>query len=198
MEGVELVAAVSCGEQVLPVLRRRDVDVVLLDVDMPGMGGIETAQRIFAQHPEVVVVMLTAFEQPNSLADALAAGARGFLTKDVPVREIVARARRALAGEVVMGAQPTAILASAYARAAKHSQADDFADRAALLPERLVPVLDLLIMGASNREIAEELHLSEGTVKVYVSRILEETGCENRTEVAIRALRTGFDASRQI
>lgn len=189
---VELVAATRNGEDALDVLASGQVDVVLLDVEMPGLGGIEAARRIRDDHPGVTVVMLTAFRRRGSLGAALAAGAKGFLTKDMPMKEIIARARRAVAGEVVMGAEPTAILARAYTRALLTDDEAEFLDLLEALPNRLVPVLEGIIAGLTNGAIAAVACLAESTAKLYVSQLLEETGCRSRTELAVKALRCGY------
>ncbi|WP_164996714.1 response regulator transcription factor [Actinomyces minihominis] len=190
---IEVVLTAANGVDLLNQLRVRRVDVVLLDVDMPYLDGLSAARRIAERFPKIAIIMLTAFEERDSLAQALAAGARGFLTKDVPISELCAGIRRVLAGETVMAAEPVRLLADAYRRQTEISDKDRaFSEAVAALPERLVEVLNLLVEGSSNRTISKTLGLSEGTTRNYVSEVLSRMGCERRTQVAVRALRAGY------
>ncbi len=189
---VDLVAVVPNGASALSVLERSEVDVALLDVDMPGVDGISAARQIGERHPEVTVVMLTAFEHDESLKQAIAAGAKGFLTKDLEVDRICALAREAAAGAVVMGPRPTAMLAEAYFASTEVDE--EFARTLSELPPRLGALVEYLIEACPNREIAQRLGLSEATVRGYVSEILAATGCASRSQLAVRALRAGYSA----
>lgn len=188
-EDVDLVAVVSDGAAALQVLEEHDVDIALLDVDMPVLDGIATARRIARAWPWVRVVMLTAFEQPNSLGRALGAGASGFLTKDIPVERLVSLLHEVVLGATVMGPRPATLLADSYRDGGSCGVRDPrFTSSVEALPGRYREVFDLLTHAASNRVIARELNLSEGTARVYASRVLQLTGCSSRAELALRAL----------
>lgn len=190
---ITLVATVADGSDALGQLGRHIVDVALLDVDMPVLDGVATARAIAAQHPDVTVVMLTAFEREDFLEQSLLAGASGFLTKDLPLKELVILLQHAASGKTVMGARPTALLAQSYREQARRKEtSSDFIATVQAMPLRLKEVFDLLVAAASNRDIAHELHLSESTVRGYVSEILRLTGSRSRTEVAARALSSGL------
>lgn len=192
-EDVDLVAVVPDGAAALEVLEGGGVDLALLDVDMPVLDGIATARRIAGSFPGVRVVMLTAFEQSDSLGRALVAGASGFLTKDMPVDRLVALLHEVMLGATVMGPRPATLLADSY-RERTRGRGDDLAFTTAVadLPPRYRQVFDLLTKAASNRRIAQSLHLSEGTVRVYASAVLQLTGCASRSELAIRAMDSGL------
>lgn len=191
-EDIELVAAVPDGLAALDAVARRPVDVALLDVEMPGLDGIETARRIAAWHPAIVVVMLTAFASDDFLDQALTAGASGFLTKDLPVARLADLLHEAARGGTVMGPRPTALLAEAYrSRLVQREEDPAFIAAVEALPGRLREVLSLLTHAASNRAIAAALGISEKTARMYASEILRRTGCRSRAEVAVRALNAG-------
>ncbi|WP_075889217.1 response regulator [Actinomyces provencensis] len=191
-EDIDLVDSVPDGAAALGVLEERCVDVALLDVDMPVLDGIDTTRRIVARHPDVTVVMLTSFAQDDFLDRALAAGANGFLTKDLPIASLARLLHAAVAGETVMGPRPTAMLAESYrSRVIQREEDPEFVAAIDALPTQLREVLGLLTRAASNRTIAKTLGLREKTAQAYVSDILRRTGCQSRAEVAVRALAIG-------
>ncbi|MEL4503844.1 response regulator transcription factor [Luteococcus sp. H138] len=191
--GIEVVGAVKDGEQAVEFCAAHAVDVALLDVDMPIVDGVEAAKQILQRTPSVVVVMLTAFAHDEFLGRALAAGARGFLTKDLSAERIAELLRDAVAGQVVMGPKPLQMLVTAYGARAVDSEArQEFARAAETLPVRLREVFDLLAQGLPNRVIARRLGLTESTTRVYVSKVLAHTGCRSRSEVAVKALGSGL------
>lgn len=193
-EDVDLVGTGVNGLEAVQLAIRHKPDVMLLDVDMPAVDGIEAARQINERFPKIVVIMLTAFEQRESLGRSLAAGAKGFLTKDVPIDHIVQQMHRAVRGETVMAPRPVKILVDSYTQQAQHRESDQrFIEAADALSDRLADVLELVITAASNRKIAEALHISEGTARNYVSQVLELTGCATRSEAAVRALRAGYE-----
>ena len=192
LDDIEVVAAVPDGLEALSVIERNQVDVVLLDVDMPFLDGIRTAEKIATIYPEVTVVMLTAFEQQNSLKKSLAVGAKGFLTKDLPIEDIGALLHRAHAGEAVFDSRPKEILVESYRGVPDEVPDPDFVNKLESLTPRYREVLDMLVDAAPNRQIARNLHLGEGTVRLYVSDILATTGCGSRAEVAVKALKAGY------
>ncbi len=189
--GIELLAAVDSGIGVLQVLATRQIDVALLDVEMPGMNGIETAKRILRDYPDVTVVMCTNFEHEGSLERSLAAGAKSFLTKDMPFEALVYGIKRAHEGGRVFGDRPTEILLEYFNR---NAEAEELELRQAIdaLPRHLKAVLNELMYGRPNKAIAEKLGLTEGSARMYVSQLLEKTGCRNRSELAARTSRAGY------
>ncbi|SHE25810.1 luxr bacterial regulatory protein hth signature [Actinomyces glycerinitolerans] len=193
--GIELVAAVEDGFAALRVLDLHRVDVALVDVEMPRMDGVEAAREIAARHPGVVVVMLTAFEDKARLAEALGAGAQGFLTKDMDIEQIIAAVRDAVAGKTVLGPEPLEVAAqSLRQRAAEREANAEFLDRAEALSPRHAEVLKLVARGLSNRQVATRSGHTESTVRTYLSEILQTLNCSSRTELAVKANRLGLVA----
>ena len=189
---VDSVMAAENGMRAIEMLRSKPVDVALLDVDMPRLDGISTAAHIAKIHPSVSIVMFTSSEHDNSLGRALKAGAKGFLTKDTPINQVVEILQRVQQGEDVLSPRPTAVLIDSMRRQLQEQADTEFDDIVSGMPSYLVAVLDRLIAAKTNKEIGEELKLSDSTVKSYSSRIYADTGCRNRSALAVRALRSGY------
>jgi two-component system response regulator DesR len=172
-EDIEVVAQVARGDEVVTAAREHAVDVALLDIEMPGMTGIDAAARLRGELPGVKVVIVTTFGRPGYLRRAMEQGADAFLVKDAPAAQLADAVRRVLRGEKVI--DPT------LAAAALAEGADPLTTR-----ER--DVLRAAADGAVNSEIARALHLSEGTVRNYLSTAIQKTGARNRSE-AVRIAR---------
>lgn len=192
-EGLQVVATAINGAQVFDQLALHLVDVALLDVDMPVMSGIEAARRISHEHPNIAIIMLTAFEYEESLGQAIGIGVRGFLTKDIPIPELAELIRKAYNGQQVMAPRPTEILTASYAETYKsREQYAEFINAVNTLPERLQPTFRLLLKALANKNIARQTGLTEATVRSYVSEILTHTNCATRGELAITAIKAGI------
>lgn len=157
-------------------------DVILLDINIPG-GGIAAAEAVMAAHPLARVIMLTASTDEDDLAAAMRAGARGYILKGVAARELVGIVRSVWAGEGYVAPALAAGLLAGLAGGRTVAKTDPLAD----LTEREREVLDLVADGLSNKEVASRLHLSEKTVKHYMTIIMEKLGVRNRTEAALLA-----------
>jgi two-component system, NarL family, response regulator DesR len=164
---LEVVAEVSAGDQVVAAAREHSPDVALLDIEMPGMDGLEAAAALRREVPHCVPLILTTFGRPAYLRRAMEAGAAGFLVKDAPAERLANAIRRAATGERVVDPE--------LAAAALAGGESPFTPR-----ER--EVLEAGAAGAPVSEIAERLHLSEGTVRNYLSATIGKTGARNRTE----------------
>ena len=172
-EDIEVVAQVARGDEVKDAVRAHAVDVALLDIEMPGATGIEAAARVHREMPQVKLVVLTTFGRPGYLRAAMEAGADAFLVKDAPAAQLAEAVRKVLAGERVI--DPT------LAAAALAGGANPLTDR-----ER--EVLRAAAGGATNAELAATLHLSQGTVRNYLSTAIQKLTARNRTE-AVRIAR---------
>lgn len=170
---IEVVAQVARGDEVLAAAREHDIDVALLDIEMPGMTGIEAAAVLQRELPAVKVVVVTTFGRPGYLRRAMESGADAFLVKDAPASQLAAAVRKALAGERVI--DPTLAAAA-------------LADGASPLTERERDVLRTAADGSTNAEIATALHLSQGTVRNYLSMAIQKLAARNRAE-AVRIAR---------
>ena len=178
-------ADLACdGAEAVALVRRIGYDVVLMDVQMPVMNGVEATAALCAAWPEARVVILTTFDRDDYVFQAIRAGAMGYLLKDAPTEDLISTIRRVAAGEAFI--QPE--IASRTLRELLRPQ------QAPLEPlsDREREVLVLLAQGGSNREIADRLVISEGTVKNHVSNILGKLQAENRTQAAELARRYGL------
>lgn len=191
-DGIKVEATAPNGAEALTKMTR-SIDVALIDVDMPILDGIEAAKLIRKSYPQTTIIMLTAFEHEDSLAQALAAGVQGFLTKNTTPKEIAEYLKKARAGTTVFDTRPTTILTESYTeKALTQAQYADFINAVNTLPQRLQPVFTQLLDAKTNKEIAQELHMSPTTVRSYVSEILAHTGCKSRGQLAITAARAGI------
>jgi NarL family two-component system response regulator LiaR len=178
---MEVVGEAGSAEQALALVPGLAPDVVLLDLVLPGMSGVEAVRRLRAAHPVVKVVVLTSFAGEDAVLSAIRAGAAGYLLKDVGPAELAEALRVVHAGG--------APLHPAVAATVMHSVAEPVRDP---LTPREHEVLRLLARGLSNRLIAREFALSEKTVKAHVSAILSKLGVADRTQAALYAVRHGL------
>ena len=189
--GVAVVAEATTGTEAVDAVRRTCPEVVLMDIRMPELDGLEATRRILAgDRPAPRVLMLTTFDLDQYVYAALSAGASGFLLKDVTPEQLTAAVRLVRSGDALLAPTITRRLVERFARrdegvAAVHR------DLAALTP-REREVLRLLARGASNAELAGQLHLSEATVKTHVARILGKLHLRDRVQAVVVAYETGL------
>ena len=184
---MEVVGEASTGAEALEEARRLDPDVVLMDVRMPDMDGIEATRRM----PRQKVLILTTFGLDEYIIDALRAGASGFLLKDAPVEELVAAVRAVAAGDAQLSPAVTRRLLDQVARRLPAPVEHD-RDALAALTDREREVLRMLAVGLSNAEIADALIVSEPTVKTHVSNLLGKLGLRDRVQAVIYAYESGL------
>jgi DNA-binding NarL/FixJ family response regulator len=187
---IEVVAEVGTGEEAVRAATEHAPDVVLMDIRMPGMDGIEATRRL----PRQRVLILTTFGLDDYIIDALRAGASGFLLKDAPTDEVVAAVRAVAAGDAVLAPAVTRQLLDQVGRRLPTAVSRTSAD--AELTEREREVLSMLAAGMSNSEISEALWLSEATVKTHVSNLLGKLELRDRVQAVIYAYETGLIAPR--
>jgi DNA-binding NarL/FixJ family response regulator len=192
-DGIEVVAEAGNGVEAIEAVRRTRPDVVLMDIRMPELDGLEAARRLLAGPDDGPrVVMLTTFDLDHYVYAALSAGASGFLLKDVTPEHLVAAVRLVRSGDALLAPSITRRLVERFARR-DEATATVHRDLAALTPREL-EVLRLLAQGLSNAELAGELHLSEATVKTHVARILGKLGLRDRVQAVVLAYETGLVA----
>ena len=188
---ITVVAEARSGEEALEMVGRHDPDVVLMDLVMPGIGGVEAARRVREAAPRTQVLVLTSFAGDQQVKEALRAGAIGFLLKDVSRDELLRAIRSVRDGR-------PALHAEAQRHLLRGVSPDPVANALAELTDRERGVLQLIARGRSNKAIASELFLSEGTVKGYVSVILSKLGVEDRTQAALWAVKHGVVSTEQL
>ena len=193
-EDITIVGRAANGVEAIAAMGKGNIDVALIDVDMPVLDGIEAAKLIHNTYPSTVIVMLTAFEYEDSLAQSISAGAQGFLTKDISAAQLAELIKQAYAGQPVFGVKPAMILTNSYANQAQSkSQYKEFISSVAHLPVYLRSTFNLLLEARTNNEIAEKLGMAPTTIRSYVSEILAHTGCVSRGELAITAIKAGVE-----
>ncbi|CAN5856991.1 response regulator transcription factor [soil metagenome] len=188
-EGIEVVGEAADGEAALGELRRLRPDVVLMDLVMPGAGGVAAIRRITAEYPEVRTLVLTSFSSEDDVIPAVAAGAVGYLLKDVAPVELEAAVRAAFRREATLSPEVmTRVMAEVTRSSATTAELDG-------LTPREIDVLRLLAAGRSDRALATELYVYERTVKAHVSNILAKLHVTDRTQAALWAVRHGLGPS---
>jgi DNA-binding NarL/FixJ family response regulator len=185
-EGVQVVGTAANGQEAIEQAQALMPDVILMDVRMPVLDGVAAAAEVTRLLPRCQVLMLTTFDDEDYVVKALQAGARGYLLKDMPARDLAQAVRLAQAGIYQLDPSVAGKLIGALGRLASAPAAPAPAPNPDLT-ERELEVLRLVAGGATNREIAERLVVSEGTVKNHISNILSRLGLRDRTEAAIYA-----------
>jgi len=179
------------GEQTLRLAATLKPQVILMDVRMPVMDGVEATRRLHAMQPSCRVIVLTTFDDDEYVFEALRSGAVGYLLKDVSADKLFEAIRAAARGESFLQPSIAAKVVDEFARLARLAP-----ERSQPLPEALSPreleILRLLATGASNREIAARLYIAEGTVKNHVTEILGKLGVSDRTQAALKARDLGL------
>jgi DNA-binding NarL/FixJ family response regulator len=189
-DGIELVAQAADGREAIELAVRHHPDVALLDVRMPAVDGLAALREIRRRTPAVSPLVLTTFGEDEYVAQALSAGAAGFLLKENAVDELVPAIRAAAAGEAFLSPRITRRVLNQLPTAPAAPQAD--LARIAALSRREREILVLLSQGLSNAEIAAQLYVTEGTVKTHIYRIFAKLDCDNRVKAAMLAQRTGL------
>ncbi len=193
--GIDVVGEAGNGEEAIALARRCDPDVVLMDIRMPVVDGIEATRQIVSADPSVRVLVLTTFDLDAYAFGALQAGASGFLLKDVPPAELVAGIRAVASGDAVVSPRITRRLLDEFAPMLEPPGNQEVAEGAsamAKLTEREQEVLVAVAEGLSNAEIAGRLFVSEATVKSHVGRILGKLGLRDRVQAVVFAFQTGI------
>ncbi|MBW8009619.1 MAG: response regulator transcription factor [Chloroflexi bacterium] len=187
-EDMEVVAHANNGNEAVELTRVHEPDVVLIDINMPEMDGVEATQIIKDEFPDIGVLILTMYQKDEHLVDAIKAGASGYLLKEVEMSVLVSSIRRVSSGEAVVD---PAMVSSLLVELRGESEVtkSEYDDN---LSERDVDILRLLGQGMSNQEIAETLFLSEKTVRNRLSLVFKQLNLKNRTEAALYALRKGL------
>jgi len=186
--GIEVVGVAQNGAEALELIPASMPDLVLMDLKMPVMNGIVATRKIRASHPRIHVLVLTTYDDDEWLFDAIRGGAAGYLLKDTPPTELIAAIKGTVAGKSYIDPNIAGKVLSSVAsekKAARHPT--NFS-----LSEREYDIVKLLAQGLTNADIAQQLFLTEGTVRNYTSEIFKKLGVSDRTQAAVVAIRYGL------
>lgn len=187
---MELVGEASGGEAAVALVRERAPDVVLVDLAMPDVDGIETTRRILAARPETRVTILTSFADQTRIRSAFDAGALGYLLKDADPEELASGVRLLASGSSPLAAKAARVLVESRSQVSSGTGTGEGSD----LTARERTVLQLVATGCANKEIARRLEISERTVKTHLTRIFRSLGVFDRVQAALWARDHGFGA----
>lgn len=174
------VAEAGSGQEALELVKQHELDLILLDLNMPGMDGIETIHALRAASVDTRIVIFSVSDDHDDVIEALREGADGYLLKDIEPEELIEQIRLAAQGQMALSTELTQVLAQAIRSRPVSSQAHP-----SMLTKREKDVLKLIAKGKSNKMIARNLDIAEGTVKVHVKRLLSKLGMRSRTEAAV-------------
>lgn len=187
-EGMEVVAEAVDGEEAVAKAEELAPDVVLMDVRMPKMSGIEAARAISEVDPAAKILMLTVSDDEDDLYDAIKSGANGYLLKEISIEEVADAVRAVVAGQSLISPSMASKLLTEFTSLAKRAD-ERHTVPSPRLTDRELEVLKLVAQGMSNRQIAGELYISENTVKNHVRNILEKLHLHSRMEAVVYAVR---------
>lgn len=185
---IDVVGTAEDGATAVEMVAKEKPDLILMDLKMPVMNGVEATRQIRAKYPEVKVLVLTTYDDDEWVFDAIQAGAAGYLLKDTPRDEVVKVIRGTVSGKVYL--DPS--VAGKVLKQVSGHQTQPATLITSKLTEREIEILHLLAKGLNNKDISERLFLSEGTVRNHVSTILSKLGVSDRTQAAVIALQHGL------
>lgn len=200
-QDLEVVGEASDGREAVQLCRTLKPVLVLMDVRMPKMDGLEATRKIKAEHPEISVLVITTYDNPDYLLEAIKAGAAGYVLKDAPNQQMLGAMRRALEGESPVNQElATQLIERLASEAPQPPEPPRATERGTAptpaLPQEMTPreveVLGLVAQGKTNQEIAESLFISKATAKVHVQRIIAKLGVSDRTQAVVRAFELGL------
>ena len=188
--GVDRVDTAASGEEVLARYEHEQPDLILMDVRMPGMDGLEATREIKRERPEIGILMVTMHDDPDYMLEAIRSGAAGYVLKDASWEDLTASVRGALSGDFPMDPDVAAKLLQRLAR--ETPEVSNSSPPTRRLPDPLTPreleVLEHLTLGRTNTGIAQDLTISVGTVKTHVQHVIKKLGVSDRTQAAVRAV----------
>ena len=185
---IQVVGSASDGAEAIELAAQILPDLVLMDLKMPGVNGIEATRQIRAKFPDIKILVLTTYDDDEWLFDAIRAGAAGYLLKDTPRQKIIEAIRGTMEGKSFLDP----LVAGKLMNQVASNQKQPAAVLTEKLTDRELDVLHLIARGFTNSDIAGQLHLSEGTVRNHVSAILEKLGVSDRTQAAVIAIQHGL------
>jgi two-component system nitrate/nitrite response regulator NarL len=192
--GTEIAGSVGSGKEGINQAKELEPDIILLDINMPEMNGLETLRHLREEGIDIPVLMLTMSREEKDLEGALRAGAQGYLLKDMDPEELVPALNDALQGKNVVAKELIGSLTRiVQGKSAASAEPDEAANALSELTPRETEILGHIAEGKSNKVIARELDISDGTVKLHVKSILRKLGMHSRVEAAVLAVQNGLD-----
>ncbi|MGM0441840.1 MAG: response regulator [Elusimicrobiota bacterium] len=185
-EKVKIVGEAKTGNEAVKLVNEKDPDVVLMDIKMPQLNGIEATRKIKEDHPDVHVLMLTVFDDESHILNAIQAGASGYFLKARPISELTGVIEKAYEGKIDLSAKVTTGLIRGFQKN-KLSAMENYN-----LTKRELDVLKIVVLGKTNKEISEELHIAVQTVKNYLSSMYRKFDVDNRTQLVHKAAESGI------
>ncbi len=182
-----IIATAANGQEAIDILEHTPADIILMDIRMPGMGGIEATREIRKKNTDIRIIMLTTFNNDDYIVKAIQAGANGYLLKDIPKDDLAEAIRLAYRGVSQFSSDTIGMLVE-HNLLRDAAASDEPVEELSMLNEKEYEILCMIAEGFSNREIAEELFFTEGTVKNYVSKILNTLHLRDRVQAAIYAV----------
>lgn len=189
---IQVVGQASNGQEAVEVAAKVQPGVVLMDVRMPILDGVRATSLLMKAQPQCRVIVLTTFDDDEYIFDALRAGAVGYLLKDVASAQLVEAIRAAARGESILEPSVAAKLIAEFTRVSSMVSSAQMEQLVEPLSERELEILALIVRGASNKEIANQLYIAEGTVKNHITHILGKLGVRDRTQAALKARELGL------
>ena len=182
-----IIGTAANGQEAIDILKNTPADIILMDIRMPGMGGIEATREIRKKDTGIRIIMLTTFNNDDYIVKAIQAGANGYLLKDIPKDDLAEAIRLSYRGVSQFSSDTIGMLVE-HDLLRDADSSDEPAEELSMLNEKEYEILCMIAKGYSNREIAEELFFTEGTVKNYVSKILNTLHLRDRVQAAIYAV----------
>lgn len=189
---IKIVAEATDGETAIEFVNQHQPDVVLLDVGLPGIGGVEACRQIKQQHPDLPVLILTSHSQKQLIERLIAAGASGYCLKGIEAENLILALRSIAAGASWWDAKSTAEIRATFANSVSETAATSPPTLDNPLTKREQEILALIAAGKNNQEIAGMLHIAAGTVRVHVHAILQKLEVRDRTQAAVLAVQSGL------
>ena len=187
-DGIDVVAEASNGREAIDKAARFKPNVVLMDIRMPELDGLQATRAILAANPEARILILTTFDLDEYIFEALSAGASGFVLKDDPPEQLIAAIRTVAAGDALLSPSITSSVISQFARLPRPEAPKELDE----LTAREMEVLRLIAQGLSNVEIGEQLFITETTVKTHVTHLLQKLNLRDRVQAVVLAYRAGI------
>lgn len=190
---IKVIGEAKNGEEGIDLCASLSPDVVLMDVNMPVLNGIESAKKITANYPNVKIVMLTAFDNKEEIKASLTAGANGYCLKDISDSRLIAAIKGVIAGDIWLDSSIAGTLLQTLPKGESENTDDDSSNGAHFgLSEREMQIIARIVEGKTNQKIALELHLSVDTVKSHIKTIMDKLSVSDRTQAAVKAVREGI------